>query len=36
MIVKDLTLATPQDNILYDEVLFHLAEKEEAGEFLRF
>jgi lipoate---protein ligase len=36
MIVKDVTLATPQENILYDEVLFYLAEKENAGEFLRF
>lgn len=36
MIVKDVTLAAPQDNILYDEALFYLAEKEDAGEFLRF
>ena len=36
MIFKDIVLATLQENILYDEVLFYLAEKEEAGESLRF
>ena len=36
MIFKDVVLATPQENILYDEILYHLAEKEGAGESLRF
>lgn len=36
MILKDVSLCTPQENILYDEVLFHLAEKGTSGEVLRF
>ena len=36
MQVKDLTLATPQENILYDEVLLQLADKHGGGEILRF
>ncbi len=36
MILKDLTLPTPQENILYDNVLLELAEKGNAGEALRF
>ncbi|MCA9399785.1 MAG: lipoate--protein ligase family protein [Candidatus Omnitrophica bacterium] len=36
MILKDISFSDPVQNILYDEVLLHLAEKEGAGEFLRF
>src|SRR3989338_1271157 len=36
MIFKDIVLPTLEENILYDEVLFYLAEKEAAGESLRF
>ena len=36
MFLKDLTLKTPQENILYDEVLLHLAEQGRGGEVLRF
>lgn len=36
MLLKDITLATPQENILYDNVLLELAEQERAGEVLRF
>ncbi len=36
MILKDITLATPQENILYDNVLLELAEQGSAGEALRF
>lgn len=35
MILKDISLDTPKENILYDDVLFHLAE-ETHQEFLRF
>src|SRR5665213_1107089 len=33
---RDISFPTPQENIVFDEVLFNLAEKHEAGEFLRF
>ena len=36
MLLKDLTLNTPQENILYDDVLLHLAEQGQGGEILRF
>ncbi len=36
MILKDISLPTPQENILYDNVLLELAEQGSAGETLRF
>lgn len=36
MILKDISLQTPQENILYDDVLLHLAEQGQQGEVLRF
>ncbi len=36
MLLKDISLPTPEENILYDEVLLHLAEEGKAGEVLRF
>lgn len=36
MILKDISLKTPQENILYDDVLLHLAEQGHQGEVLRF
>ncbi len=36
MILKDITLPTPEENILYDEVLLSLAEQGAQGEVLRF
>ena len=36
MILKDITLRTPRENILYDNVLLELAEQGSAGEVLRF
>ncbi|MBI5023597.1 MAG: lipoate--protein ligase family protein [Candidatus Omnitrophica bacterium] len=36
MIFKDITFPTPQENILYDNVLLELAEQGSAGEALRF
>ncbi len=36
MLLKDITLATPRENILYDNVLLELAEQGSAGEALRF
>lgn len=36
MILKDLSLDSPQENILYDDVLLQLAEAGEADEILRF
>lgn len=36
MILKDITLPTPQENILYDEALLYLAENNQSGEVLRF
>ena len=36
MLLKDITLPTPQENILYDNVLLELAEQGSAGETLRF
>jgi len=36
MIVRDLSLKTPEENILLDEILFHLAENGALGETLRF
>ena len=36
MLLKDITLPTPQENILYDNVLLDLAEQGIAGEALRF
>ena len=36
MILKDISLKTPKENILYDEVLLHLAEQTQGNEVLRF
>jgi lipoate-protein ligase A len=36
MVLKDISFPDPQDNILFDEVLFVLAEKGRMGESLRF
>ena len=36
MILKDLSFETPEENILFDEVLLDLAERGEADETLRF
>jgi lipoate-protein ligase A len=36
MLLKDISFQTPQENILYDEVLLHLAGKEKSSEVLRF
>lgn len=36
MILKDLSLKTPQENIFYDDVLLALAEEGRQGEVLRF
>jgi len=36
MILKDITLNTPEENIIYDDVLLHLAEHNKGGEVLRF
>ena len=36
MQLKDFSFETPQENILYDEVLLQLAQKQNAGEVLRF
>lgn len=36
MLLKDISLPTPQENILYDNVLLELAEQGSAGEVLRF
>ena len=36
MILKDISLATPQENILYDEVLLQLAEEGKSDQVLRF
>jgi len=36
MQLRDVSFPTPQENIAYDEVLLSLAEKHEAGEYLRF
>ncbi len=36
MILKDISFSTPEENILFDEVLLHLAEKGIQGEALRF
>ena len=36
MILKDISLKHPLENILYDEVLLELAEKGQSGEVLRF
>ena len=36
MQVKDFSFKTPQENILYDEVLLQLADKQSNGEGLRF
>src|SRR5208283_4001102 len=36
MQLRDSSFPTPAENILFDEVLWRLAEKHEAGEFLRF
>lgn len=36
MLLKDISFQTPQENILYDEVLLHLAEKGSLEEVLRF
>lgn len=36
MQLRDISFPTPQENIFFDEVLWRLAEKHEAGEYLRF
>lgn len=36
MILKDISLQSPQENILFDDVLLHLAEQGQQGEALRF
>ena len=36
MLLKDISFQTPQENILYDEVLLHLAEKGRQDQVLRF
>jgi len=36
MILKDISFKSPQENILYDDVLLHLAEQGQQGEVLRF
>ena len=36
MILRDISFSKPIDNIIFDEVLFQLAEKEGYGESLRF
>lgn len=36
MIVQDISFDSPEENILYDEVLLHLAQKADGGEVLRF
>jgi len=36
MILKDISLKSPQENILYDEVLLNLAEQGQTDEVLRF
>ena len=36
MLLKDISFPTPEENILFDEVLLFLAEKGQAGEVLRF
>ena len=36
MIVKDISFLTPQENILFDDVLLHLAEGGQGEEVLRF
>ena len=35
MLLKDLSFKTPEENILFDEVLLHLAEQGNSGEVLR-
>jgi lipoate-protein ligase A len=36
MKLRDISFPTPQENIAFDEVLLDLAQKHEAGEYLRF
>lgn len=36
MILKDISFDTPIDNLLYDDVLLHLADKVNGQEYLRF
>jgi len=36
MHLRDFSFPLPQDNIQFDDVLFQLADKHEAGEYLRF
>lgn len=36
MQLRDHSFSKPSDNLLYDDALWHLADKENAGEFLRF
>ena len=36
MITKEISFTTPEENILYDDVLLHLAEKNNGFEVLRF
>jgi len=35
MLFKNISFKTPEENISYDEVLFHLAEKNDSQEVLR-
>jgi lipoate-protein ligase A len=36
MLVKDISLSSPEENIIYDEVLLHLAERGRENDILRF
>jgi len=36
MLLKDISFTSPEENILYDEVLLHLADQGKGGEVLRF
>ena len=36
MILRDISFQLPEENILFDEVLLHMADKHQAGECLRF
>lgn len=36
MILRDISFQLPEENILFDEVLLHMADKHSAGECLRF
>ena len=36
MIIKDISFKSPEENLLFDEVLLKMAEESEGQEFLRF